>query len=585
MVGLRVGLARGCLIAGALLARSVGAEPPAVALSADASASANVPDASADAPSLSLGDSVRGELIGAAELPRRAPGLLRLSLVAGRDSGWGTRALVDMLVRAAHVLQTLPDHANLPLRVGNLSLKRGGQMRWSHSHRSGRDADLMLYVVDEADGQPLAPDAFVKLDAQGRGRMGKGRREQKIRFDAARMWNAVAALLQDGHVQVQHLYLAEPLRRLLLAHARTAGAPEWLVQRARLVVSEPAHAGRHDDHMHLRLYCSRDDRLAGCSDDGPRWPWVQGFDHEVRRQVDTHLAELGELAVDRRSKAVRALTWLQHADRRATEALVWAAVHDVAEVRALALQSLLRAGEPAAFEGLVQAARDVAHTQAVEPLLHAALSLATVDAAPELLAWLAPDCGDLGERLDPEARSRLRSAVAQVVRPWLLEASALPLLGMLDAAEVTTRRSALRSLEFLANRPLRDEDAALHWYAQSGEHGRLRWMIAGFSARGLPVQAPPEVLAPRLIALLNGKDQAAAANAEAWLQRLLVEGPVERVPTTSLLHRSWARWWDLHRQRYRMDLDTEVETARPDAVAVPDGVSGPPRVPAATSLP
>lgn len=530
----------------------------------------------ADEPSLSLGDSVRGELRGAVELPRRAPGLLRLSSVAGRDTGWGTRALVDLLLRTAAHLQTIPAHADVPLRVGNLSLRRGGEMRWSHSHRSGRDADVLLYLVDEANGMPVLPDAFVALDAQGRAKVGKGRHEQRVRFDAARMWNVVAALLQDGHVQVQHLYLAEPLRKLLLAEARATGAPESLVQRAQRVVTEPAHAGRHDDHLHIRLYCSRADRLAGCSDDGPRWPWVQGFDHEVRRRVDDLLADLGEPEGEVRRTALISLTWMQHADPRATDALVWAAVHETPELREVALAALQKLPEPRAFPGLVQAAREETNPQVVQTLLRAALAVAVPDEAPELLAWLAVDHADVLEPLPPEARSRMRSEVARTVRPWLLEEAAGPLVAMLDDPDVGARRSALRSLECLANRQLGNEDVAVHWYAREGEHGRLRWMVDGFAQRGLPVRATPEVLAPRLIGVLEGKDEGAALNAQAWLQHLLGAGPVEPVETATLRHRAWARWWDLHRSRYRMD-EAEPATRPATATTLPD------QVPAASS--
>lgn len=122
-----------------------------------------------NAISLSVGDSERGELIGGVELPRRANGLLRLSHVSSRNSGWGTRDLVDLILRAAQALHRLPEHRDVPLRVGNLSLPRGGEMRWSHSHRSGRDADILLFLLDH-NGNPQLPDDFVVLDARGTGK-------------------------------------------------------------------------------------------------------------------------------------------------------------------------------------------------------------------------------------------------------------------------------------------------------------------------------------------------------------------------------------------------------------------------------
>lgn len=516
--------------------------------------------ADADTPSVSLGDSARGELLGGVELPRRAPGLWRLSVVAARDSGWGTRSLVEVILRVAAQLQSLPEHEGVPLRVGNLSLRRGGEMRWSHSHRSGRDADVLLYLVDDIDGTPVAPDEFLVLNANGRGTLGRGRHARAVRFDAPRLWHVVSALLQDGHVQVQHLYLAEPLRRAVLAHARTVGTQEWLLQRAQLVLTEPGHSGRHDDHLHVRLYCSHDDRLAGCDDDGPRWPWVQDYDHEVRRRVEELLGELGDPDADRRVRAIDRLTWFQHSDRRAIDALIWAAANEPPALAERAINALVRAAEPAAFPALLRAAVQAVAATTVNTLLDAALQVATADDAPAILALLAPDCGDAGERLGQAARSALRARVARTVRPWLLEASAAPLVALLDDADTGTRRAALRSLEFLANRRFANEDVAMRWYERDADRGRWRWLMEGFAAQGLPMRATPSVLVPRLLTLLAGADEIAAANAEALLLRLLGAGPVERVSTNQMRHRSWSRWWDVNRQRY---ADGEAESATP----------------------
>lgn len=507
-----------------------------------------------DAPSLSIGDQIEGELRGGVELPRRATGLVRLSVVAARDSGWGTRDLVDLLQRVAARLQRHPDHKEVPVRVGNLSLRQGGEMRWSHSHRSGRDADLLLYLLDET-GEPVAPDAFVTVNAGGVGKWKK----REVRFDAPRTWRLVAELLADGHVQIQHLYLAEPLRQMVLAHARTVGAPEALVQRAHRVLSEPGHSGKHDDHLHVRLYCSRADRLAGCQDDEPRWPWVQGYDHEVRRHLDQLIAELGEADPPRRLEAIERLRWLQRQDPRAVEALVWAAAHDVAEVRDPALNALLRVRAGAAFALLLRAAREVPASAAL-PLVLGAVRVARREHAAELMGLLAPDCGSLGDRLTVAECSQVRGAVARAVRPWLVEEAAAPLLGLLDDPDVTTRRSALQSLAFLANRTLVDAATAFEWYEDSAHLGRLHWMVEGFALRDVAVHAPPHVLAPKLVALLQDPDEALAANAEAMLRQVLGNGPVEPTDTPARRHRAWARWWEVHRTRY--DWSATLEAVR-----------------------
>ncbi len=522
-----------------------------------------------DVESVSIGDSSRGELRGGVELPRRGVGLYRLSLVSARDTGWGTQTLVELLVRVAQHLQTLPEHQDVALRVGNLSLRRGGEMKWSHSHHSGRDADVLLYLTNE-DGEPLQPDEFVRLDNHGHGKW----KRHAVQFDAPRMWNAVRALLEDGHVQVQHLYLAEPLRQMLLRHARAVGEPEWLIQRALLVLSEPSHSGRHDDHLHVRLYCSRDDRLAGCSDDEPRWPWVQGFDHEVQAQVGRIIAELGQPEPDRRAAAIRRLVWFQHEDVRAIEALIHVASTDLPLHRSLAIEALQKLREPAAFSLLMRAARSAVTEAELFELLEAAISVASPQHAPDLLGMLAPDCGAVAQALDVEQCSALRLAVAQAVRPWLMEQSAAPLLGVLTDTNPGTRRAALRTLEHLANRRFEAEGDAVAWFERAGQLGRLHWMYEGFALRGIAVYAPPHALAPALIELLGNRDTGLAANAEALLARTLDGGPGELQLTAQRRQRAWSRWWDVNHFRYDWSDAAAAKAPAPDA-------SGPtPRTPA-----
>ncbi len=233
----------------ALLAAIVGV----LALTPDgshaASGRARHRDALAGSPT--VGTCHEGSLPGGVELPARTTAMQRLSVVRERGTGFGSPRLVAFVLRTAQRLAALPEHANVVLRVGNLSLQGGGDMKWSHSHAAGRDVDFPLFTLD-ASGKPTSPDGFVHFDDHGNGRY----RRRKVRFDIVRNWNLVATLLTDPSVDVAHLYLAEPLRRAILAHAESAGADASLLERARQVLEEPSHAGRHDDHLHVRLLCS-----------------------------------------------------------------------------------------------------------------------------------------------------------------------------------------------------------------------------------------------------------------------------------------------------------------------------------------
>lgn len=181
-----------------------------------------------------------------------------------RGLRFATAPLVDLLLEGAlAVARRFPGSR---LGVGNLSRKRGGRIRYSKSHQSGRDADIAFYMTDRR-GRPVAPKDLLRFDRHGRGRGG-------YRFDLARNWALVEALLTSARAQVQWLLISDPLRARLLDYARTTGASPELIKRAADALHQPRWALPHDDHLHVRIYCSKEDLASGCKDTGPRWSWV-----------------------------------------------------------------------------------------------------------------------------------------------------------------------------------------------------------------------------------------------------------------------------------------------------------------------
>lgn len=206
---------------------------------------------------LSVGRASNGQLLGAQEL---VPGeTLRILPVrhARRCLNWGTPRLVAALQRAAEAVHEASPQAP-PLGVGDMSKARGGPIRpYSRSHQSGRDVDLAFYQVNE-QGQPVPAEDLISFDA--RGYADKGRR----RFDALRNWLLVRSLLQDKEVDVQWMFVSEPLRKALLEEARKLNEPAALLQRAANVLHQPSDSGPHDDHFHVRIRCTTEERAAGC---------------------------------------------------------------------------------------------------------------------------------------------------------------------------------------------------------------------------------------------------------------------------------------------------------------------------------
>jgi penicillin-insensitive murein endopeptidase len=68
---------------------------------------------------------------------------------------------------------------------------------------------------------------------------------------------------------VQWIFMYEPIAHRLIEHAEQIGEPEAIIARARRTLRQPGDSARHDDHLHVRVYCSAADRAYGCVDIGP----------------------------------------------------------------------------------------------------------------------------------------------------------------------------------------------------------------------------------------------------------------------------------------------------------------------------
>ncbi|RMG97288.1 MAG: murein endopeptidase [Deltaproteobacteria bacterium] len=219
-----------------------------------------------DLGSVAEGRPTRGRLRNPAAIPTRAPGLVVPDKWRARGYRYGTDELVAAVRRAAAAVRRA--HPGAVLGVADLSPPHGSAAPYHRSHQGGRDVDLLFYVVD-ARGRPRPPPAdMVRFGGDGRPRdEGAG----PLRFDDARNWALVEALLTDPSIRVQWIFVSRPLADRLLDHGRRIGRPAWIVALARAVLHQPRGSPPHDDHFHLRIYCPRSDRALGCEDAGPVW--------------------------------------------------------------------------------------------------------------------------------------------------------------------------------------------------------------------------------------------------------------------------------------------------------------------------
>jgi penicillin-insensitive murein endopeptidase len=203
----------------------------------------------------------------AIELPESGEGFARYRSQGGFH--WGQPALVNGLCEAARqVALALPGGA--PLMVGDLSARHGGKIARHHSHRSGRDVDLLWYVM-LPDGTSTQNSSFVHLAADGTGRIP---RRGAVRLDVAREWQLIKTLLSSRLLDVQWLYASQPVEELLIEHAVSESDDPELVWRAQTVLLEPLDALPHDDHLHVRIACPHGTAVQGCEGGGPYWSWL-----------------------------------------------------------------------------------------------------------------------------------------------------------------------------------------------------------------------------------------------------------------------------------------------------------------------
>jgi penicillin-insensitive murein endopeptidase len=214
-----------------------------------------------DGTSVSVGRPNRGYLIDGRKIPDEGTGWTTREVWKARDNRYGTDELIELVEAVADRMHKRV--ADVRMVVADLSSKTGGgAFAFHRSHQSGRDADLLYYMRDR-EGQPFEPDAMHVFDRRGRARDGSG-----ITVDVPRTWLLVKELVTAPEATVQYIFMYEPIAQLLIDHAKQAGEPLEVITKVRRALRQPGDSARHDDHLHVRVYCAPGDRPYGCADIG-----------------------------------------------------------------------------------------------------------------------------------------------------------------------------------------------------------------------------------------------------------------------------------------------------------------------------
>lgn len=229
-------------------------------------ASAEPPVAKSSRRAVSIGIPWDGKLQQGEVLPRKGAGYQLIEISRQRRARFGVPELIAMIKEVAFRLERRQPGG--VLGVADLSKRIGGPIEHHGSHQSGRDVDLLFYLLD-MKGNPVVNTRFVPVDKNGF----STEPPMVYRFDTVRNWELIVALIHSRRAKVQWIFVSKAIKSLLLSHAEQQGASPSVIRKAEQMLRQPGEK-THADHFHVRIYCPRGDRPA-CRDVGRRWAWAR----------------------------------------------------------------------------------------------------------------------------------------------------------------------------------------------------------------------------------------------------------------------------------------------------------------------
>lgn len=498
-----------------------------------------------------MGHTSGGRLRHPAKMPASGPGFALLPHIPSRRTRYGTDEMVGLLQRTGKRLKSR-SRANV-MRIGNLGSKGGGRIHWSVSHRAGRDADLAFFALTRRGGRARLTD-FVKFDRRGKSL------DKQFRFDTRRNLDLIRTLLTDPKVNIQWIFVFRPLRKKLLRLARRKRLPAALIEKMETVMRQPSDSAPHNDHFHVRIYCSRQDVLHGCQNRGPFHSWVKPATgiYKERVRALAHLTKAPDAAYRR-----RAIEKLVDLNAQSATYAYMAALTDpddrVFDAAIDALKVLMPNNRVAALSQPLAQQTSARRAAAITKL---AVRRGTAAAAKLCVKILTQPSTAFSNQLDTvDERSPSWAAALPLVGRSGRRTEALALVEAMSAGawkSPQVRTEAHLALRALTNHTAMPKSStapglAAHWRAFASRHGKkswLEWLKMGFENRGYRFRGTMKSRTniPVLIRAAAHKDPAINGNAVRLLNALTGQKVAPNRRDRKWRARFFKRYWRRNRR-------------------------------------
>ena len=504
--------------------------------------------------SFSIGDTRDGYLINGQPLP--APSLLLRQLPVQYERGiaYGTPNLIKILVDTARTMQK--KYPGTIMYLGNMGLREGGDIPYSVSHNSGRDADIAFYLLDEK-GKFANPQNMYKQSVHLQARTPEG----VYTFDLEKNTTLVETLLTHPKIHVQFIFLAKHLRNAIQRELVQRGASEELLAKFEETVQVQA---AHNDHFHIRIYCSNEDICAGCFDKSLIHEWQEDPEPKRARCISKHVSTIGsdKSSAIQIAAALQRLALLGAAPDHQSKVLKMV-THEDANVRNAAL--------------LAAQTLDSSVVSALVPRFEAESDPVVRQTLFETLAKF--DCADTrtafnAQLANPDLEPQNLETILRYITHHPHEDHLKPLI------EVMRKRVDMRStpaetqpivdsISTIANRVLCSftvQESCLEeietWYSKHAEISRNQWLIEGFKKSGYKVVGLQNSDIPVLLNAIDGP-RPISVNAQLVLKKLgkLEQNSLDWSKEDAKWH--YTKYFKRHSKKYKIDLSDRDEKGNP----------------------